>query len=313
MTEDYYKELGVEKSASTDEIKKAYRKLALKYHPDRNPTDRKKAEEKFKKISEAYAVLSDPEKRQQYDNVGSEGFSRQYSQDDIFKGFDINEILRDLGFGGSFGGTGTSGRGGGRRRMYTTQRGSSFGDIFGSQYGESSPQQGEDLQYKLSISLEEVFSGTEKNIAFKVSGGTHEIKVHIPPGIATGQKLRLTGKGLPGAYGGPSGDIYLEINVLPHPVFTRDGDNILIEKAIPYSQAVLGAAIEVPTLNGEAKKVKVPPGTMSSTRIRMKGYGLPHFKEGGKGDEFVRIFVQVPKKLSPKQEDLIKKLSDEGL
>ena len=312
MSEDYYKELGVEKGASVDEIKKAYRKLALKYHPDRNPTDRKKAEEKFKKISEAYAVLSDPEKRQQYDNFGSEGFSRQYSQEDIFRGFDINEILRDLGFGGAFGSQGF-GRGAGRRRTYTTQRGGSFGDIFGAQYGEAAPQSGDDLQYKLSISLEEVLTGAEKKIAFKTEGGSQEIKVRIPPGISTGQKLRLAGKGLPGAYGGPPGDIYLEISVLPHAVFTRDGDNLLIEKAIPYSQVVLGSTIEVPTLSGESKKVKVPPGTQGSTRIRMKGYGLPRFKESGKGDEFVRIVVQVPKKLTTKQEDLLKKLSNEGL
>ncbi len=313
MAEDYYKELGVEKTASVDEIKKAYRKLALKYHPDRNPTDRKKAEEKFKKISEAYAVLSDPEKRKQYDNFGSEGFKQQYSQEDIFRGFDINEILREMGFGGAFGGEGSFGRGGARRRTYTTQRGGSFGDIFGAQYGEPAPQRGEDLEYKLSISLEEAFTGAEKKITLKSDGRSHELKVRIPPGIAPGQKLRLAGKGLPGPYGGPPGDIYLEIQMLPHPVFTRDSDNLLVEKSIPFSQAVLGTTIEVPTLTGESKKVKIPPGTQNNTRIRMKGFGLPHFKGSGKGDEFVRISIQIPKKLTARQEELIKKLSSEGL
>ena len=315
MSDDYYKELGVEKNASSDDIKKAYRKLALKYHPDRNPTDRKKAEEKFKKISEAYAVLSDSEKRKQYDNFGSEGFSRQYSQEDIFKGFDINEILRDLGFGGGggFRTTGGFGRSGGRRRTYSTQGGSPFGDIFGSQYQEAAPQRGEDLQYNLSISLEEAFAGAEKKIAFKVEDRTEEIKVRIPHGISSGQKLRLSGKGLAGAYGGPSGDIYLEINVLPHTLFKRDSDDLIVEQSITYSEAVLGTSIEVPTLGSSPKKIKVPPGTQDHTRIRMKGFGVPHFKGTGRGDQYVKISIQIPKKLTSKQEELIKKLSAEGL
>lgn len=312
MAEDYYKELGLEKGASAEDIKKAYRKLALKYHPDRNPTDRKKAEEKFKKISEAYAVLSDPEKRKQYDNFGYESFSRQYSQEDIFRGFDINEILRDLGFGGAFGGA--FGRGGGRRRAYATRGGANpFADIFGVQYGEPEPQRGEDLQYKLAITLEDAVAGAEKKIAFQVDGESREIKVKIPPGIAAGQKLRLSGRGLPGPYGGPPGDIYLEIGFQTHPIFTRDGDDLLIEKSIPFSQAVLGTTIEVPTLSGTPKKIKIPPGTQNNTRIRMKGFGMPHFKGTGKGDQYVKISIQVPKKITSKQEELIKKLAAEGL
>lgn len=314
MADDYYRELGLEKGASEDEIKKAYRKLALKYHPDRNPTDRKKAEEKFKKISEAYAVLSDPKKRKQYDSFGSESFSRQYSQEDIFRGFDINEILRDLGFGGAGAFGGAFGKGGGRRRAYATRGGSSpFGDIFGAQYGEPEPQRGEDLQYKLAITLEDAVAGAEKKIAFQVDGETREIKVKIPAGIASGQKLRLSGRGLPGPYGGQPGDIYLEIGFQPHPVFTRDGDDLLIEKSIPFSQAVLGTTIEIPTLSGTSKKIKIPPGTQNNTRIRMKGFGMPHFKGAGKGDQFVKISIQVPKKINSKQEDLIKKLAGEGL
>ncbi len=314
MSEDYYKELGVEKNASADDIKKAYRKLALKYHPDRNPADRKKAEERFKKISEAYAVLSDPEKRQQYDNFGSESFSRQYSQEDIFRGFDLNEILREMGFGGGGFRTtgGFGGRGGARRRTYS-QQGGSFGDIFGSQYGEPMSQRGEDLQYKLSIPLEDVLEGAEKKITFKVDGKNEEVKVRIPAGIASGQKLRLAGKGLPGAHGGPNGDIYLEVQILQHDLFTRDGDDLTIEKTISFSGAALGTSMEVPTLDGATKKIKIPAGTQDHTKIRMKGFGMPVFKGSGRGDQYVRINIQVPKKLTSKQEDLLKKLSAEGL
>ena len=316
-SDDYYKELGIDKNASPDDIKKAYRKLALKYHPDRNPTDRKKAEEKFKKISEAYAVLSDPEKRKQYDNFGSENFSRQYSQEDIFRGFDINDILRDLGFGGA-GGFG-AGRGfprgaaGGRRRSYTSQRGGPFGDIFSTQYEEPESTKGEDLQYRLSITLEEALTGGEKKISFQTNGKPQEIKIRIPAGISAGKKLRLSGKGLHSPYGGSPGDIYLEIDILPHPVFTRDGGDLYIDMSVTFSQAALGGTIEVPTLQGPPKKIKIPPGTQSGTRIRMKSFGMPHLKGSGKGDQFVKISIQIPKKLSSKQEELIKKLASEGI
>lgn len=314
MAEDYYKTLGIEKSASADEIKKAYRKLALKYHPDRNPTDKKGAEEKFKKISEAYAVLSDPEKRQQYDNYGSEAFSRKFSQEDIFRGFDINDILRDLGFGG-LGGFTVFGGGGprGRRQTYT-QRVDPYSEYFGEQqYRQTMQQRGEDLEYNLSITLEEAATGAEKKIALRQANATQELKVKIPPGIGSGQKLRLPGKGSPGYSGAPAGDIYLNIQVLPHPVFTREGDDIVAEVSVKFSQAALGTTVDVPTLNGQTKRIKVPPGTQSNMRIRMKGFGLPHFKGSGKGNEYVKINVIVPRKLSEKQQELVKKMSEEGL
>lgn len=312
MAEDYYKTLGIEKSASADDIKKAYRKLALKYHPDRNPTDKKNAEEKFKKISEAYAVLSDPEKRQQFDNYGSEAFSQKFSQEDIFRGFDINDILRDLGFGGG-GFTFFGGGGRGRRQSYQ-QRVDPFGEHFGEQqYRQTLQQRGEDLEYNLSITLEEAAAGAEKKIALRQANATQELKIKIPPGISSGQKLRLPGKGSPGISGGPAGDIYLNIQVLPHPVFTREGDDIIAEVSVKFSQAALGTTIDVPTLNGQSKRIKVPAGTQNNMRIRMKGFGLPHFKGGGKGNEYVKINVVVPKKLSDKQQELVRKLSDEGL
>ncbi|MHB8769698.1 MAG: DnaJ C-terminal domain-containing protein [Syntrophales bacterium] len=309
MADDYYKTLGIEKKADADEIKKAYRKLALKYHPDRNPNNRE-AEEKFKKISEAYAVLSDLEKRRQYDNFGSDQFSQKFSQEDIFRDFDINQILRDLGFGGGAGG-------GGRRGGYTFQGGDSFGDIFGQarQKYYQAPQQGEDLHYNMNITLEESVFGADKKIALQNGRQLVEINVKIPPGIGTGKKLRLVGKGAQGVQGGPAGDLYLLINVLPHPIFARDGSDIYIEKSIPFSQAVLGSSIDVPTIDGTTKRIKIPAGTQNGTKIRMKGFGAPALKGSGsaKGDQYVKISIEVPRKVNEKQLQLIKKLSEEGL
>lgn len=309
MADDYYKTLGVEKNADAEDIKKAYRKLALKYHPDRNPNNRE-AEEKFKKISEAYAVLSDPEKRKQYDNFGSDQFSQKFSQEDIFRDFDINQILRDMGFGG-IGGAGN------RRGTYTFRHGGPFGDTFGQghqRYYEA-PQKGEDLQYNLNITLEESVFGADKKIALQNGKQVNEINVKIPAGISTGKKLRLTGKGYAGLQGGPAGDLYLNINVMPHPIFARDGNDIYIEKSILFTQAVLGTSIDVPTIDGTIKRIKIPSGTQNGTKIRMKGFGAPALKgtSSTKGDQYVKITIEVPRKINEKQLQLIKKLSDEGL
>ncbi len=308
MADDYYKILGIEKNADQEEIKKAYRKLALKYHPDRNPNNRE-AEEKFKKISEAYAVLSDGEKRKQYDTFGSDQFSQRYSQEDIFRNVDLNEILRGFGFG-SF-------RGGSRRGGFTFSTGSDpFADLFrGGQTYYNVPEKGEDLVYNLSITLEEAVSGAEKKISLRSGRDINEITVKIPKGINTGKKLRVAGKGYPGRNNGPSGDLYLNITVLPHPIFARDGNDIYIEKAISFSQAVLGCSIEVPTIEGSLKRIKIPAGTQCGTKIRMKGYGVPALKGSGSanGDQFVKVTVSVPKKLSGNQLNVIKKLAEEGL
>jgi curved DNA-binding protein len=319
MNDDYYKVLGVEKNASTDDIKKAYRRLALKYHPDRNPSDKKGAEEKFKKISEAYAVLSDPEKRKQYDSFGSDAFRQKYTQEDIFRGFDLNEILRDLGFGG-LGGEFTWFGGGPRRRTYRQQQAGGqdmFGDMFRDQqtygYREAPPQRGQDLEYNMPISLEESAAGVEKKITIKKGQKLEEINVKIPAGISTGKKLRVAGKGPQDPSGGPPGDIFLNIQVLPHHAFMREGDDLLVEKSIPYSKAVLGTTIEVATLEGPVKRIKIPAGTKSSTKIRMKGFGIKHMRGEGKGDLYVKIVVDVPRKVTEKQATLIRKLSDEGL
>jgi len=319
MADDYYKVLGLDKGAGIEDIKKAYRKLALKYHPDRNPTDKKRAEEKFKEISEAYAVLSDPEKRKQYDEFGTDAFRQKFSQEDIFRNFDINDILRGFGFGnlgGEFTWFGGAGGQGGKRRVYTQRRADPFGDIFGEQaYGhrEQAPSKDQDIEYNLSISLEEPVLGAEKKLSLRKGDITEEVSVKIPAGISSGKKLRLAGKGLRSPYGGPAGDLYLNIQVLPHPIFSRDGDDLYVEKTVSFSQACLGTTIDVPTLGGPPKRMKVPPGTQSNTKIRMKGFGVPHLKGEGRGDQYVRIFVDVPKRLNARQTELIKKLAEEGL
>jgi len=318
VAEDYYQVLGVDKKASADEIKKAYRKLAVKWHPDKNPTNKKASEEKFKKISEAYAVLSDSEKRQQYDTFGSaDQYRQQYSQEDIFRGFDLDEILRGFGFGGA--------RGGGRTTFRTTRRGGGsfqeaddpFASLFGSAGGgrqyANMPQKGQDAEYNLAISLEESVFGADKKISFQLENRVEDINVKIPPGISTGKKLRLPGKGLSGYSGGPSGDLYLNISVLPHPIFSRDGYDLYVEKTIKFTQAALGTAIDVPTLDGSVKRLKISPGTQNNTKIRMKGYGVPGLKGGGKGDQYVKINIEVPKKISERQAKLIKQLADDGL
>jgi curved DNA-binding protein len=316
MAEDYYQVLGVDKKASADVIKKAYRKLALKWHPDKNPNN-KSAEEKFKKISEAYAVLSDDKKREQYNQFGSaDQYRQQYSQEDIFRDVNLDEILRSFGFGG--------GRGAGRTTFRTGRRGGThsqgyedpFGGLFGGMGGQqhaNMQEKGQDAEYNLSISLEESVLGADKKISFQLENRIEDISVKIPPGISSGKKLRLPGKGLSGYNGGPSGDLYLNINVLPHPIYSRDGNDLYIEKTIKFTQAALGTTIDVPTLDGSTKRLKLSPGTQNNTKIRMKGYGVPGLKGAPKGDQFVKINIEVPKKLSDKQIKLIEQLAADGV
>jgi curved DNA-binding protein len=313
MAEDYYKLLGLDKKAATEDIKKAYRKLALKWHPDKNPNN-KAAEERFKKISEAYAVLSDPKKREEYDTFGSaDQFRQRYTQEDIFRGFDLNDILRSFGFGDA-GGQGSrtfrTNRGGG----FTFTQGGSFSDIFEGERQRFShvPQKGQDFEYNLSITLEDSVFGAEKKLALQKDDHVDEINFKIPPGINSGKKLRLAGKGGTGIDGGLPGDLYINITILPHPIFARDGNDIYIDKIINFSQAVLGTSIDVPTIEGTVKRIKILPGTQNNTKIRMKGFGVPRLKGLGKGDQFVKIIVEIPKKLSERQMELVRKLAEEG-
>jgi len=313
---EYYEVLGVSKSATAEEIKKAYRKLALKFHPDKNKGD-KAAEEKFKEINEAYAVLSDPQKRQQYDTYGSNGFHQRFSQEDIFRGFDLNDILHQFGFGGQSYGGGANFRSAGRA-------GSPFDSIFGHatnmggggcRGGSCGPQpvKGQDLTFELSISLEDVLGGAEKTVSLRGNGAANNVSVKIPKGIESGKRLRLSGKGSASATGGPPGDLYLKVRVQEHPLFVRDGDDLIMEKRIPFSRACLGTEIEVTTLEGKKFKVKVPAGVQQESRLRIKGHGLPSGPIGSRGDMYVRIAVLIPKELSEEQKEKIEQLSELGL
>lgn len=312
---DYYETLGVSKSASSNEIKKAYRKLALKYHPDKAQGD-SSAEEKFKKISEAYAVLSDPQKRQQYDTFGSNGFHQRYSQEDIFRGFDLNNILRQFGFNASSFGGASGFRASGGSSPFNSIFGHATGSAgMGCQGGGCRPQpmKGQDLTYELEITLEDVLNGAEKTISLRQNGKVQNVSVKIPKGIESGKRLRLSGKGAPSQTGGPPGDLYLKVSVEPHSTFDRQGDDLLVEQKIPFSKACLGTEVEITSLEGKRFKVKVPPGVQQEAKLRIKGHGLPSGPIGERGDIYVKIAIQIPQVLSDEQQSVIGKLAEAGL
>lgn len=311
---DYYKTLEVDKNASASDIKKAYRKLALKYHPDKTKGD-KEGEEKFKEISAAYAVLSDPEKKKQYDTYGSEDFHQRYSQEDIFRNFDLNDILRQFGFGGAggqsvrfnMGGMG-GGRGGGFNSFF--QQGGAAGSPFSAQ---PAPEPGPNMTYQLTISLEDVLFGAEKTISLRKNGELQEVSVKIPKGIEEGKRLRLKGQGGASPYGGPPGDLFLKVSIAPSTVFQRRGDDLTVEKKVPYSLACLGGKVEVESLEGKTFKVNIKPGTAGESRLRLSGHGLPQGPRGSRGDLYVRLLVDVPKDLDEEQQALVEKLRETGL
>jgi len=358
MKRDYYEILGVSKGASLDEIKKAYRSLALQYHPDRVPAEKKKeAEEKFKEISEAYAVLSDSQKRSLYDQYGHSGIDQKYTYEDIFKGADFSSIfegLSDFGFGGGifeeiFGDAGIDILGSGGRR---SRRGGS---------------RGRDIQYEVDVTLEEVYSGVEKTIQvpryelcdtcggsgakpstkkmvcpqckgsgqlvmssgfFRMAqtcgrcGGegkivaqpcttcrgqgqvrvTRRIQIKIPPGVDSNSHLRIRGEGESGTMG--KGDLYILIGVRSHPIFKREGNDIYAEVPISFVKAALGGEASVPTLNGNVK-MKVPPGTQSGRIFRLRDKGMPDVHGYRRGDELVKVMIQVPETLTAEQKRIL--------
>jgi len=294
-SKDYYQTLGVSKGAAVDEIKKAFRKLAVKYHPDKNPGNNE-AEERFKEINEAYAVLSDPEKKAQYDRFGSSGFHQRYSQEDIFRGFDVGDMFKDKGFGTE--------------------------DIFSRIFGAGGHRQGfhynvgrepgENFTMELQVTFRDAFSGGERRVAFKRNGKREEIMVKIPAGIESGAKLRIAGKGGDGQRGGDPGDLVLLIKVAGDSHFGRDGDDIVVEKQIRFTEAALGMAMDVETLDG-TKRIKVPAGIQPGTRIRLKGLGFPHMGQTGRGDFYVRIGVSVPEQLTSAQRELLQQLAEKGV
>lgn len=299
---DYYKILGIEKTASPEEIKKAYRKLAIKYHPDHNKGDQA-AEAKFKDINEAYAVLRDPEKKRQYDQFGAEGFQNRFSQEDIFRGFDLGSIFREFGFGGG-------GRGQGAfNQMFGGMGGQGFSGFQGARRG----MKGQNLIYELPMTLEELSKTTQKTIVYQNDGRQERVSVKIPKGMRGGQKLRLSGKGQPGLNGGPPGDLHVQIKELAHSIFKRKNNDLYMKKNIRFSEAVLGSTIEVTTIDQKVLKLKIAAGTQDGAKYRLKGYGMPKNREGGRGDAYVEIRIQVPKTLTEAQERLITSLNESGL
>lgn len=346
MDKDFYKVLGVERGASDDEIKKAYRKLAHQYHPDKHKGD-KDIEEKFKEINQAYEVLKDPEKRAQYDRFGYVGAGPgPGGYRDAGFNADFQDLFSDV-FSDFFGGAGS------RRR--------------------NAPQRGADLRYDIELEFEEAAFGTEKKVNiprtiicsvcngsgakpgtapatcptcrgvgqvrfqqgfFSISrpcntcdgagsiisdpcaeckgsgrtSSTSSLNVKIPPGVDTGSRLRLTGEGEYGERGGPPGDLYIVVTVKPHPIFVRHNDDIICEVPVSFSQAALGAEIEVPTLEGPAK-LKVPPGTQSGKVFRLKGKGIASVHTGRRGDAQVVLKVETPTKLSKRQRELLEELA----
>lgn len=297
---DYYETLGVERKASADEIKKAFRKLALQFHPDRNPDD-KSAEERFKEVNEAYAVLSDPEKRKQYDMFGAEGFGQRYSQEDIFRNFDFRSIFDELG-GGGFDFRSVFGGGNGGRSQ------GGFNPFGG---GRRQVARGRDVESGLTVGFHEAYHGGERSFTLKGPQGTETINVKVPAGIRTGQKLRVQGRGEPGPGGGPAGDLLLEVTVADHPIYRRDGDDVEMDLPVGVTTAVLGGSVEVTLPGGDTKRLKIPPGTGSGKRIRIRGKGFP--TRGGAGDLYVRVMVDVPSELDDAQRAHFESLRELGL
>lgn len=305
MAEDYYQLLGVKKDASATDIKKAYRKLAMKYHPDHTKGD-KAAEEKFKKISEAYAVLSDEKKRKEYDTFGAEGFQQRFSQEDIFRGFDFGDIFREFGFGGDF----FSGRGRGSGTRFNFGGGGPFGSQAGQQQAR---MKGTDLVYEISLTLKEVATGTSKTISLQHQGYSEKVTVKVPKGLISGKKLRLAGKGSPSPFGGPAGDLFIQSRMLNDPVYQVENHDLHVNQEIKLSEIILGTSISVPTLDDKQLNLKIPPGTKPGTKMRMSGHGLPHMKGGKKGDLYLKIQLKLPKKLTDEQKELIDKLAATGM
>lgn len=303
MSEDYYKILGVSKKASDEELKKAYRKLAMKYHPDHTKGD-KSAEEKFKQISEAYAVLSDKEKRRQYDRFGSAGFHQRFSQEDIFRGFDFSDILREFGFGGA---NYSGGPGRGSRFSFGS------GSPFGSSSRRSAQTKGSDLIYELPLALREVATGTKKVVNFQHKGRSEKITVKIPKGMISGKKVRIAGKGEPSPYGGPPGDLFIQAKVLQDSVFRAEGYDLSMIREVKVSEAILGTRVNIPTLEGKELSLKIPPGTKHKTKMRITGQGLPHMRGSGRGDLFINVHINTPEQLTEEQRKLVEKLAASGL
>ncbi len=306
MAKDYYETLGVKRDASEKELKQAYRKLAKKHHPDKNPND-PTAEARFKEINEAYEVLSDKEKREKYDRFGSayeqyggmpgggNGGGRVYTNVDVGDMGDIFETI--------FGNVGGFGRSGGRTTRTQRQPGGfgSYGDDMGG-----FATAGRDIEQPVSISLREAYSGTTRLI----TKGDRTVRVNIPAGAAAGTRVRLAGEGEPGYGGGAPGDLYLIVQVEPDSQFERQGDDLSTDVKLDMITAMLGGGVEVPTL-GRPVRLKVPPGTQSGRKFRITGKGMPRLRNPNEyGDLYARVLISVPENLTDEQRRLVEQLRD---
>lgn len=342
-SKDYYKILGIEKSATQEEIKRAFRKMARKYHPDVNP-DEARSGEKFKEINEAYGVLSDKKKREMYDKFGVvDGDPSTYQQwagggpggPGGFKkgpgntyyystsgspggGFDFSDI-----FGGAQSSSSRRGGGGGGGFDFFNDLGDIF-DVFSGQGGSTRartsrrranvPRDGDDLRYDMEIGFMDAFHGGKRKIQYRnpVTGQAESLTVKIPRGIQENQKLRLKGKGMPGENGGKSGDLYITIHIRSDPRFERKGDDLHIIREVPFTTAALGGKVKVPGVERELN-ITVPPGTKDSTVLRLKNQGFSKINSNERGNLMVKIKIQVPTNLNNTQKELLEKLKNTGL
>lgn len=313
MKPDYYSLLEVARDASPEVLKKAYRKAAMKFHPDRNPGD-KAAEEKFKQVSEAYAVLSDPEKRKQYDQFGDSRFHATHNTDDILRDFNLDDILSQFGMRGSGWGNFKFRRGGGGGGP-AGGGGSPFDDLFGGQGAARGrpepPQHGADAEVSLLVPFLDAMHGGEKQIQLSIDGEQRDLNVRIPAGIATGKKLRVKGEGHRGP--GGKGDLYLLVTVDTDARFERRGNDIHTVALVPPSTLLLGGPIEVETLAGK-KTIKVAAGTSTGGVVRVRKQGAPLLgKNGEHGDLYVKLEVAVPRELSDAQREAAEALRAAGM
>ncbi|MBF0211718.1 MAG: DnaJ domain-containing protein [Desulfamplus sp.] len=314
---DYYKILGVNKSATQQDIKKAYHKLAIKYHPDKNKDD-KNAEAKFKEISEAYAVLSDKDKRQQYDTYGSAGFQQRYSKEDIFRNSDISDILREFGFGGAFGRTFTSSGGFGNSSGFSSFTGRSPFEqpMGGCGMGANRTRQtkGNDIEYEILLTLDEIINGCQKTVAINHAGNSDTITVKIPKGLVAGKKIRVQGKGESSPYsGGQRGDLFIKSKLIPNSKFDLENNDVSTVVDVKLTDALLGAKVNILTPSGKEMAINIPTGTKHKSKLRLAHQGIPIMNTDECGDLFVVVHVNIPKELSNKQKKLVEKLAETGL
>ncbi len=304
---DYYKVLGVDKSATEKDIKQAYRKLARKLHPDVNPHN-KAAQEKFKEVNEAYEVLSDPAKRRKYDTLGAnwqqyEQYQRAGGQGPFQWGHGGTQYrtFTQEDLGNIFGGLGGDDLGGFSDFFRTV-----FGGGFGDTRAQARPRRGQDIEQPLEITLDEAHRGTTRI----VQKDGRRLEIRIPAGVKTGSKIRYAGEGYPGTTGGAAGDLYLRVQIAPHPTFEREGDDLRVEVPVDLYTAVLGGEVHVPTLKGQLA-LKIPPETQSGKTFRLAGQGMPHLNEPNVyGDLYAKVRVVLPDHLTTQEHELFTRLAE---